>query len=417
MIKVIKGMSIVLTTTFIILFVELGILLTSFPQFVYAQTAENEIIENTLETVEKATTEGLSEIKESVSNASKAIEDSTNNTSDRFILQNQTSEFKDSTRNLINGESDKLSFNYPSNWDVNVSDNRFDNYELIFTDKTSKSSIRVSDEAIKTTNKIFLTANDPQGYFDIYMMENSPLPSSTQKIDTYPKGKVTIAGLPSYSELFLDDKEYAVLISIAFQEGNDRHYTVISEAPSPNYDKLEPTILEIIKSISPKILQKTPTGEFEISSNDTHAGDKSNKKQPSFMITQNKKESNILQKEKTLISTKKPNEDLTTGELVNETKALVSISEDIAKSNNTLGEEEGDQDPDMFLNKLLNPSTTNASALGNDQAKITIVEFADYQCPFCAQFNKETKNSILKNFVDTGKAKFLYKDSHCKRWQ
>ena len=64
----------------------------------------------------------------------------------------------------------------------------------------------------------------------------------------------------------------------------------------------------------------------------------------------------------------------------------------------------------MFLNKLLSPAAANASALGNEQANITIVEFADYQCPFCAQFNKETKDSIIDNFVDTGKAKFLYKD-------
>jgi protein-disulfide isomerase len=66
--------------------------------------------------------------------------------------------------------------------------------------------------------------------------------------------------------------------------------------------------------------------------------------------------------------------------------------------------------PETFLNKLLSPSTVNASALGNERANITIVEFADYQCPFCAQFNKETKDSIVKNFIDTGKAKFLYKD-------
>jgi protein-disulfide isomerase len=87
-----------------------------------------------------------------------------------------------------------------------------------------------------------------------------------------------------------------------------------------------------------------------------------------------------------------------------------SKSEDIAKSNNTFDEEQGVLNSEMFLNKLLSPSSANASALGNDQAKITIVEFADYQCPFCAQFNKETKNSIIKNFIDTGKAKFLYKD-------
>lgn len=63
--KVIIGTSIVPTTVFIILFVELGILITSSPQFVYAQTAENEIIENALESVEKASTKGISEIKES----------------------------------------------------------------------------------------------------------------------------------------------------------------------------------------------------------------------------------------------------------------------------------------------------------------------------------------------------------------
>ena len=267
--KVIIGTSIVSTTIFIILFVELGILVTPFPQFVYAQTAENEIIENALESVEKASTKGLSEIKESVSNASKAT--NSTNTSDRFILQNQ-SEFKDSTSNWINGESDKLSFKYPSNWDVNVSDSRFDNYELIFTDKTSTSSILVSDEAIKTTNKIFLTANNSQGYFDIYMMQNSPLPSTAQKIETYPKGKVTIAGLPTYSELYIDN-EYANLISLAFQKGNDRHYIVLCRSPSSNYDNQEPTIIEIIKSITPKTIQKSSDREVEILSNHKDSGD------------------------------------------------------------------------------------------------------------------------------------------------
>ncbi|MGZ5547401.1 MAG: DsbA family protein [Nitrososphaeraceae archaeon] len=77
------------------------------------------------------------------------------------------------------------------------------------------------------------------------------------------------------------------------------------------------------------------------------------------------------------------------------------------KGNNT---NQDPLNPEMFLTKLLSPSAANASALGNEQANITIVEFADYQCPFCAQFNKETKDSIIENFVDTGKAKFMYKD-------
>ena len=154
--KVIIGTPIVPTTLFIILFVELGILLTSLPHSAYAQISENEIIANTLETVEKATP-GISEITESLNNASELIERSAQNTTES--TENNTpsdgskqyyqSEFKDSNKNWINGESDKLSFKYPSNWDVDISDSRFDNYEFIFTDKTSKSSIRISDEAIK----------------------------------------------------------------------------------------------------------------------------------------------------------------------------------------------------------------------------------------------------------------------------
>ena len=67
-------------------------------------------------------------------------------------------------------------------------------------------------------------------------------------------------------------------------------------------------------------------------------------------------------------------------------------------------------DTETIFKKLFTPISVNASALGDEQAKITIVEFADYQCPFCAQFHKETKDSIMKNFVDTGKVKFLFKD-------
>src|SRR5215207_5379367 len=134
--KVIIGTSIVPTTTFIILFAELGILLISFPQFVYAQTTENEIIKNSLENVEKATTKGLSKIRESVNNASEKLKPSglgfTDSDSKSLDKKEQSVQEKinqtyqvENTGNWIKGESDKLSFKYPSNWDVNVSDNRF----------------------------------------------------------------------------------------------------------------------------------------------------------------------------------------------------------------------------------------------------------------------------------------------------
>ena len=53
----------------------------------------------------------------------------------------------------------------------------------------------------------------------------------------------------------------------------------------------------------------------------------------------------------------------------------------------------------------------NASpALGNPNAPITMVEFGDYQCTFCSKFFHETENSIITNYVKTGKVKILFKD-------
>jgi len=55
--------------------------------------------------------------------------------------------------------------------------------------------------------------------------------------------------------------------------------------------------------------------------------------------------------------------------------------------------------------------TDNASPiLGNPNAPITMVEFGDYQCTFCSKFFHETENSIITNYIKTGKVKVLIKD-------
>lgn len=48
--------------------------------------------------------------------------------------------------------------------------------------------------------------------------------------------------------------------------------------------------------------------------------------------------------------------------------------------------------------------------LGNKNAPLTIVEFSDFQCPFCARFRTETFDQIKKQYIDTGKVKFVYRD-------
>ncbi len=63
-----------------------------------------------------------------------------------------------------------------------------------------------------------------------------------------------------------------------------------------------------------------------------------------------------------------------------------------------------------LISELTTPSIPGATALGNNNASIAIVEFADYQCPFCAKFNNETKNDLIANYVNSGIARFVYKD-------
>ena len=66
---------------------------------------------------------------------------------------------------------------------------------------------------------------------------------------------------------------------------------------------------------------------------------------------------------------------------------------------------------EMTKMQSLSVITDNASPiLGNPNAPITMVEFGDYQCTFCSKFFHETENSIITNYVKTGKVKILFKD-------
>jgi protein-disulfide isomerase len=48
--------------------------------------------------------------------------------------------------------------------------------------------------------------------------------------------------------------------------------------------------------------------------------------------------------------------------------------------------------------------------LGSKDAPLTLVEFTDYQCPFCRQFHVTTFNELKTNYIDTGKVRFYSRD-------
>jgi protein-disulfide isomerase len=49
-------------------------------------------------------------------------------------------------------------------------------------------------------------------------------------------------------------------------------------------------------------------------------------------------------------------------------------------------------------------------SLGSVDAPVTIVEFTDYQCPFCRAFESTTFVEIRKKYIDTGKVRFVIRD-------
>jgi protein-disulfide isomerase len=51
-----------------------------------------------------------------------------------------------------------------------------------------------------------------------------------------------------------------------------------------------------------------------------------------------------------------------------------------------------------------------APMLGSKDAPVTVVEFSDYQCPFCQRFHTQVYSDLKKDFIDTGKVRFYSRD-------
>jgi protein-disulfide isomerase len=55
-------------------------------------------------------------------------------------------------------------------------------------------------------------------------------------------------------------------------------------------------------------------------------------------------------------------------------------------------------------------SIENAPARGNAKAKVTLVEFSDFECPFCGRYVRETYAQIQHEYVDSGKVRYVFRN-------
>lgn len=58
--------------------------------------------------------------------------------------------------------------------------------------------------------------------------------------------------------------------------------------------------------------------------------------------------------------------------------------------------------------KVYEIATEGQPTLGDKDAKVEVVEFGDYKCPTCRQFETDTFPNIKEKYIDTGKVKFTF---------
>ncbi len=49
------------------------------------------------------------------------------------------------------------------------------------------------------------------------------------------------------------------------------------------------------------------------------------------------------------------------------------------------------------------------NTMGDKNAPVTIIEYSDFQCPYCANFSNQTEQQLIDAFIATGKVRFIYR--------
>ena len=60
-------------------------------------------------------------------------------------------------------------------------------------------------------------------------------------------------------------------------------------------------------------------------------------------------------------------------------------------------------------------AVNDSASRGKADAKLTLVEFSDFECPFCGRYMKETYGLIQHDYVDSGKIRYVFRNFPLER--
>ena len=89
------------------------------------------------------------------------------------------------------------------------------------------------------------------------------------------------------------------------------------------------------------------------------------------------------------------------------TEDLEKMLNEVARNN---ANPQAAQAPQPSAPRVVQVSLDDDPVKGNPDAEVIVVEFSDFQCPFCSRFYDQTLPLIQENYIDTGKIKFVYRD-------
>jgi len=77
-----------------------------------------------------------------------------------------------------------------------------------------------------------------------------------------------------------------------------------------------------------------------------------------------------------------------------------------APSHGQVGKSDGQVDPV----ELLKAAALEDHVLGRSDAPVTVIEYASMSCPHCAMFHVQTLPELKRDFIDTGKVRFIFRE-------